>query len=101
MCPAKVLLVDDDDAILRLVQARLNQAGITPDLASSAEDAIEMMGKNLYHVVVADINMPGKSSLRYLLIFMGEMRRHFLGETLNTLQHFCLVGPEVNRHYID
>ncbi len=63
MNPARVLVVDDDESMLRLVRMRLGNAGIAADTALSAEDALTIMRTNLYYVVILDINMPGMSGV--------------------------------------
>ena len=62
----RVLVVDDDRLILRFVQAKLKGRGIESETALSPEQAIEMMRMNLYHVVVADINMPGMNGVEMI-----------------------------------
>lgn len=57
----KVLVVDDDPSIVRLVSARLKKAGLTCDTALSAEEALKLMQQHLYFVVVADLHLPGLS----------------------------------------
>jgi len=55
----KVLIVDDDESIRLMVQAKLAAAGITSDLAGNVEDAASEMRQHLYSVVVLDIHLPG------------------------------------------
>lgn len=66
MARIKVLVVDDDESIIRLVQEILGTAGIDSDAASSAADALAMMDKNPYSVVVSDIHMPGMSGVELI-----------------------------------
>ncbi len=63
---AKVLVIDDDESIVRLVQATLASAGIDSDAAHSAEEGIAMMRACLYRVVVLDIHMPGISGIEMI-----------------------------------
>jgi DNA-binding response OmpR family regulator len=56
----RILVVDDDPAILRLVSEKLERAGFEVFTATSGQhalDTIEMRG--LPHLAIVDINMPG------------------------------------------
>ena len=66
MLSAKVIAVDDDPVITHMVRARLESAGIACDVASSAEEALTLMRRNLYFVVVTDIHMPGMSGVELI-----------------------------------
>lgn len=53
------LVVDDDPLLTNLVQYRLEREGVASDVASSGEEALEMIRKNRYRVIICDVNMPG------------------------------------------
>jgi two-component system chemotaxis sensor kinase CheA len=61
-----VLAVDDDPSILELVGHHLNEAGVKCDTAESAEEAITLMLRNYYLVVICDINLPGMSGVEMI-----------------------------------
>lgn len=63
MDTTRVLVVDDDESMVKLLQAKLQAAGIDPNVAYSADEAIQKMTRDLYWVVVADIHMPGMSGV--------------------------------------
>ena len=63
MDSTRVLVVDDDESMVKLLQAKLKAAGIEPNVAYSADEAIRKMTHGLYWVVVADIHMPGMSGV--------------------------------------
>ena len=63
MDTTRVLVVDDDECMVKLLQAKLKTAGIDPSVAYSADEAIQMMTRGLYWIVVADIHMPGMSGV--------------------------------------
>lgn len=63
MDTTRVLVVDDDESIVKLLQAKLKAAGIIPSVAYSADEALQKMNRDLYWVVVADIHMPGMSGV--------------------------------------
>lgn len=54
-----VLVVDDDDNILNVLEARLLASGMTPLLADRAETALEMLAGEPVDCIVSDIKMPG------------------------------------------
>ena len=67
----RVLVVDDDNDVLDVVENRLKRAGIPCETSLSAEDALELMGRNLYVVVVSDIHMPGMDGVELI----GRLKR--------------------------
>lgn len=54
-----ILVVDDDENILRVLEARLLSAGLTPLLADRAEMALEMLAEEPVDCIVSDVKMPG------------------------------------------
>ncbi len=54
-----VLVVDDDKAILEVIEARLDAAGYVVRTASSAEQALESLAGQPVDLVVSDVKMPG------------------------------------------
>jgi len=61
----RVLVVDDEDAIRRLVTRLLMNAGYEVESACDAEDAVETFCRNgKFDLVVSDVRMPGMSGPR-------------------------------------
>lgn len=54
----RILVVDDERMIVRLMQVNLDRAGFKVDTASSVEEAQIRMEANLPDVVVTDAMMP-------------------------------------------
>lgn len=54
----KLLIVDDDDAILELVRRILAAKGYVCDLARNGEQAFEALRRERYHLVILDVMMP-------------------------------------------
>ena len=54
-----VLVVDDDENILTVLEARLLSSGLTPLLADRAETALEMLANEPVDCIVSDVKMPG------------------------------------------
>jgi len=60
---ADILIVDDDDAIRDSMHEIIKNAGYKSFLASSAEEALELLTKVKIDVVITDIMMPGMNGL--------------------------------------
>jgi len=54
-----ILVVDDDENILEVLEARLLSSGLTPLLADRAETALEMLADEPVDLIVSDVRMPG------------------------------------------
>ena len=61
--PAKVLLIDDDTDLLRLVSIRLRSAGFDVVTAESGERALAMLAAATPQVVVTDLRMSGMDGM--------------------------------------
>ncbi len=63
---AHVLVVDDEGAIRYSVSKTLQRIGYEVDEASTGEEAVDMMKKREYEVVLTDIRMPGITGVELL-----------------------------------
>ena len=54
-----ILVVDDDESILEVLEARLLSAGLNPLLADRAETALEMLADEPVDLIISDVKMPG------------------------------------------
>ena len=66
MDPAKILVVDDEPSILRLLQEALSQWGYQVSCASTVEEALVTLGTELFDAALTDIRMPDMSGLDLL-----------------------------------
>src|SRR5215471_820205 len=66
MDPAKILVVDDEPSILRLLQEALSQWGYQVTCASTVEDALVTLGTELFDAALTDVRMPDMSGLDLL-----------------------------------
>lgn len=55
---AKILLVDDEVAVLDLYAEVLKDAGYAVDVAKNGEECLEMCEKNKYDLILLDLMMP-------------------------------------------
>jgi diguanylate cyclase (GGDEF)-like protein len=58
-----ILIVDDDLSIRNTMQEYINNAGYASLTASTAEEALDLVKKNNFTVVVTDIRLPGMGGL--------------------------------------
>jgi diguanylate cyclase (GGDEF)-like protein len=58
-----ILIVDDDRSVRTTMNEYIQNAGYTSETAASAEEAIELIKKNKYHVVITDIILPAMGGL--------------------------------------
>lgn len=63
---AHVLVVDDEGAIRYSVSKTLQRVGYTVNEASTGEEALEVMKKERFDVVLTDIRMPGLTGVELL-----------------------------------
>jgi len=62
----RVLVVDDDPAIVRLVKIKLDLSGYRVMTAYSGKEALECIAQNgLPHLAIVDINMPGMDGFEF------------------------------------
>ena len=54
-----VLIVDDEEDFLNTLMNRLKKRGVDAAGCSSGEQALELMKKKIFDVVILDIKMPG------------------------------------------
>lgn len=67
----RILAVDDNPEILEIIQILLNAKGYTVETAANGDDALLLLGKNVYDLIILDIMMPGKNGYQTCL----EMRK--------------------------
>ncbi len=65
----RVLVVDDDPAIVRLVSSKLDMSGYRVMTATSGGDALERIAQDgLPHLAIVDLNMPGIDGFEFCRI---------------------------------
>lgn len=62
-----LLIVDDEPALCKVLGDRLHILyGVTPDVCHCGEDALRLLEKKDYDVVILDIEMPGMDGMETL-----------------------------------
>ena len=72
---AKLLVVDDDRNINLLYEQEFTDDGHEVDLAESGPEALEMITKKDYDLVILDIGMPDMDGLEILGKIMGKKNK--------------------------
>lgn len=67
------LVVDDSSIELLMTKSLLERLGLTPLVATSGEEALQLIRENSPDIIICDITMPGMSGLDLL-----EATRHFV-----------------------
>ena len=63
---ARLLVVDDEESLRITTAAILEQEGYTVDTAASGDEAIDLLGKSDYDLVLTDLHMEGGDGLSVL-----------------------------------
>lgn len=70
----RVLVIDDEPAVLRVLGLVLQRRGFAVDTMSSAKAALAQIPQQKYHAILSDIIMPEMTGVE----FLRELRRHDL-----------------------
>jgi len=62
----RVLIVDDEERFRQTLVKLLASRGMTAASAGSGEEALEMLGREPYDVVLLDVRMPGMGGMKAL-----------------------------------
>jgi DNA-binding response OmpR family regulator len=95
---AKVLVVDDDQSIRQLVCTIVEREGFEVDCAADGGEAIDLLEKNSYSVILLDLMMPrvdGFGVIGFLKDHQGEAKPIVLVITAYADQKFKEVDPTV------
>lgn len=66
MALRKVLVVEDDESLRRVMQVQLEKAGHKATVAAEAGQALEILNREAQDVLITDLNLPGISGLELL-----------------------------------
>lgn len=68
----RILVVDDEPLVSDIIAQCLEAEGYVCDIADSADAALKLLEHQEYALVVADINMPGRSGIELLSIIQEQ-----------------------------
>ncbi len=68
----KILYVEDDAALGRLLQKRMARSGLDVDVVLTAEAAIEKLAAHAYDILLVDHILPGMSGLEFLDVALRD-----------------------------
>lgn len=63
MCSKDILIVEDDNVILRILELELKYEGYTFDVAQDGREGLELFEKNNYNIILLDIMLPSINGL--------------------------------------
>jgi two-component system response regulator GlrR len=82
---ARILVVDDDPEIVRMLSRSLARYGLQIDATSSAEDALLRAEKTPYDAALLDLVMPGRDGAD----LAAELRKHIPGLPIGLLTGYA------------
>ncbi len=68
----RILLVDDDAAVLRFLAAACAVSDCTTATASTVEQALRLLGDHQFDLILSDIRMPGLGGIELLRAVKGK-----------------------------
>ena len=100
----KILVVDDEKDILELIEFNLTSNGYNVTTTTSGEEALELIKKNEYDLVVLDIMLPGIDGLDICKIIKADKQKSHIPiimVTAKTEEVDRVTGFEIGAdHYV-
>ncbi len=91
MSPAKILLVDDDEGLRKVIEFNLEQEGYEVVTASNGKDALKLYAEHSPDLVITDIKMPDMDGIELL----GEIRRRDIEKLVVVVTAFGAVETAI------
>jgi two-component system NtrC family sensor kinase len=103
----RILVIDDEEAILQMLRERLSQSSYSVDIASDGENALRQMRQQNYDVTFCDWKMPGLNGrqiyeklreanpdrCRRIVFFSGDVINEQIRGFLEQEKRPCLAKP--------
>ena len=96
----RLLFIDDDDQLLQTYMEPLAELGVDVECASNGISGKTKAWKNVYDVIVTDINMPGLNGLRVIDQLRGGCLNRNVPVIVVSGDRFHLSDTEKKRHGI-
>lgn len=68
----RIMVVEDDESLRRVIQAQITGMGFKVSVAGSVDEALEQLQANSHDLILTDLQLPGRSGLDLLKIVHGE-----------------------------
>jgi two-component system NtrC family response regulator len=91
MRAARILVVDDEESLRRILQVQLENRGYETSLAKNGQDALAILTESPHDLVLTDLRMPGLSGLELL----KRIREHHQGTEVILLTAFGTIENAV------
>jgi two-component system KDP operon response regulator KdpE len=88
----RILVVDDDVQIRRVLRTTLSAARYAVDTASTGEEALEMMKDWAYHMVLLDLNLPGVNGLELCRTLRATSEAEIIIISVRTVEKDIVAG---------
>ena len=90
----KILVVDDERALVKGIKFNLENEGYTVDCGYDGNDAVNMAKKNSYDLIILDLMMPGKDGLEACQEIRSFSTVPVIMLTARSERHDLLLGFE-------
>jgi signal transduction histidine kinase/CheY-like chemotaxis protein len=90
----RVLVVDDNSVNRRILARQIELAGASTDTAAGGEEALELMCRNRYDLVLADLQMPGMDGFE----LAGQIRARETAEHLPRIPILAITASALEDH---
>ena len=88
----RILVVDDDVQIRRVLRATLIAARYEVDTAASGEESLEMMKDRKYHLVLLDLSMPGWTGWNCAASLRSTSEAEIIIISVRSIEHDIVAG---------
>lgn len=86
---AKILIVEDDPDIGKLLELTVHENGMTPTVAENGHIMTALLGTNEFDLIILDVMLPGEDSL--------SIRRRIRSEKTTPIILLTALGEEIDR----
>src|ERR1051325_11820353 len=97
----KILVIDDDAMILKLMASKLSQNGYEVTTASQADEALKQMNTNRPDLIIADVMMPYMSGLEFLNVVNYEYMAGIKVMLMSSLINHEVISLSMNLGAVD
>ena len=87
---ARILIIDDDDTIRKMLALTLSKAGYDVAAAADGNEGLKQFRKNEIDLVITDLIMPEKEGIEMIM----ELRNDFPDVKIIAMSGGAQVGPD-------